>query len=193
MLMLMLSERPGVLLRSSVGGLTLPARSLLAETALPVALLLLQQLWNDRQNLAHDFIDVLLRQGALIKPIAAAEGRQRLLHLILLLRLSDDLRQDWRDLLQGVADFLLRKLTLTAPVLAGAEGAVLAKGALSKSALPELTLAKPPLLGLLILLQSLRQLLQRGGNLWRSCCCGFWKAFCCDDSECIMMTFLFSL
>jgi len=88
--------------------------------------------------------------------------------LILLLRLSDDLRQDWRDLLQGVADFLLRKLTLTAPILAAAEGAVLAKGALSKSALPELTLAKPPLLGLLILLQSLRQLLQRGGNLWRS-------------------------
>jgi hypothetical protein len=86
--------------------------------------------------------------------------------VILLLCLSDDLRQDWRDLLKGVADFLLRKLTLTAPVLAGAEGGVLAKGAQSKGALPELTLA--PLLGLLILLQSLRKLLQRGGDLWRS-------------------------
>jgi hypothetical protein len=88
--------------------------------------------------------------------------------VILLLRLSDDLRQDWRDLLKGVADFLLRKLALTAPVLAAAKSGVLAERALSKGALPELTLAEPSLLGLLILLQNLRKLLQRGGNLWRS-------------------------
>jgi hypothetical protein len=48
---------------------------------------------------------------------------------------------------------------LTAPVLAAAKSGVLAERALSKGALPELTLAEPPLLGLLILLQNLRKLL----------------------------------
>ncbi len=91
--------------------------------------------------------------------------------MILLLRLSYDLRQNGRDLLEGVADFLLAQLALAAPVLA--EWSVLAETALPVSALPEETLAKPSLpksslLGLLILLQSLRQLLQRGGDLRRS-------------------------
>jgi hypothetical protein len=66
LLMLLLTELPHVLLRLSVGGLPLPARTLLAETALlpetalAVALRLLQQLGKDRQDLAHDLIDVLL-------------------------------------------------------------------------------------------------------------------------------------
>jgi hypothetical protein len=60
LLMLLLTELPHVLLRLSVGGLPLPARTLLAETALAVALMLLQQLGKDRQDLAHDLIDVLL-------------------------------------------------------------------------------------------------------------------------------------
>jgi hypothetical protein len=65
----------------------------------------------------------------------------------------------------------LGQLALAAPILA--EWSVLAETALPVSALPEETLAKPSLsnsslLGLLILLQSLRQLLQRGGDLWRS-------------------------
>jgi hypothetical protein len=175
-LMLMLSERPGILLWiQSVGGLPLPAKSLLSETllALAVALLLLQQLGNDRQDLPHDFVDVLLRQGPLIEPIAAAERRHWLLHVILLLRLSDNLRQDRRDLLKGVANLLLGQLALAAPILACAEGGVLAESALPPSALPESslpegTLTKSPLLGLLILLQSLRQLLQCCGDLWRS-------------------------
>jgi hypothetical protein len=65
-LALLLTELPHVLLRLSVGGLPLPARTLLAETALlpesalAVALMLLQQLGKDRQDLAHDLIDVLL-------------------------------------------------------------------------------------------------------------------------------------
>jgi hypothetical protein len=146
--------------------------------ALAVALLLLQQLGNDRQDLPHDFVDVLLRQGPLIEPIAAAERRHWLLHVILLLRLSDNLRQDRRDLLKGVANLLLGQLALAAPILACAEGGVLAESALPPSALPESslpesslpeeTLTKSPLLGLLILLQSLRQLLQCCGDLWRS-------------------------
>jgi hypothetical protein len=91
---------------------------------------------------------------------ATAERRQRL-RLVLLLRLSDDLRQDWCDLLKGVTNLVLSQLTLAAaPVLGAAEGV------LAESALAQLPLAKPPLLGLLILLKSLRQLLQRGGDLW---------------------------
>ena len=145
--MLVLSEGPEILLRShAVGALPLPAKSLLPEAALTaltaIALLLLQQLGNDRQDLAHDLVDVLRRQRPLIIAVAAAEGRHRLLHLILLLRLSDDLRQDWRDLLQDVADFLLGELALAAPGLA--KGGVLAKGALPVTALPKLTLAKSP-------------------------------------------------
>jgi hypothetical protein len=85
--------------------------------------------------------------------------------MILLLRLSYDLRQNGRDLLKSIADLLLGQLALAAPVLAET---ALTGTALPVSALPEETLAKSSLLGLLILLQSLRQLLQRGGDLRRS-------------------------
>jgi len=114
LLLLKISEV--LLLARAIGALALPAlltqtkaETLMTESAELVALLLLQRLQhlrNHRQYLANNFADVLRRQGSLIES-AAIRGHWLVL-LILLLRLSDDLRQHRSDLLQNGAYVLLR-------------------------------------------------------------------------------------
>jgi hypothetical protein len=182
---------PAALLRALLERALLPAavsakpeRSLLPPALLSEALLpeagLLRGLQDGRQNLPHDLVHLVVRQGALLAAGAAAESRHGL--VLVLLRLGDELRQHRRDLLQDRADVLRAELTLLPPAASLAKAAALAKStltlaehalaeaairplaktALAKTALPKTALPKTalPRRVLLLLRERLHEALQ---------------------------------
>jgi hypothetical protein len=87
-----------------------------------------QDLWQQGQHLPHDFTHILRRKRPLV--LIEPESRLRLLLVLLvLLRLCEDMRDNWRKLAHDLPDVLLRELTLL--LIPHAPGAITTKGGLT--------------------------------------------------------------
>jgi putative effector of murein hydrolase LrgA (UPF0299 family) len=115
-----------VLLPPAKASIVLPGLTGLSVTAL--AGQSAQDLWQQGQHLPHDFTHILRRKRPLV--LIEPESRLRLLLVLLvLLRLCEDMRDNWRKLAHDLPDVLLRELTLL--LIPHAPGAITTKGGLT--------------------------------------------------------------